>query len=310
MDIAAIGEILIDMTQTGTDENGTAVFSACPGGAPANVAVAAARLGTSASFIGCVGRDPFGEMLRKTLEDNNVRTDGLQETDKASTTLAVVTVDENGERSFSFCRAPGADTLIDEAAAIKSAEGCGILHFGSVSLTDPACAKTVINVVKMAKASGALISFDPNYRVALWPDIRTAEDAVRGVIPLCDIVKISAEETEIAAGCTDPSDAAEALEKQGVSLVLVTLGADGALWRFRGQEGTEPGYKVKVADTNGAGDSFTGAVLCKITEKGGLIRLSVNDIPDIVRFANRAASITVGKSGAIPALPYLSSMEE
>ena len=308
MDIAAIGEILVDMTQTHKDESGTPNFAACPGGAPANVAVAAARLGADASFIGCVGKDPFGEMLRRTLEENSVRTDGLQETDKASTTLAVVTVDEIGERSFSFCRAPGADTLIDEAAALKAAEGCGILHFGSVSLTDPGCAKTVISVVRKAKACGSLISFDPNYREALWPDKKSAEGAIRNVIPLCNIVKISAEETEMATGFSDPSKAAEALEKQGVSLALVTLGADGALWRFRVKEGTEPGYKVKVADTNGAGDSFMGAVLFKITEKGGLSRLSVDDIQAAVRFACRAASLTVSRSGAIPALPYLKDL--
>ncbi|MBR5730651.1 MAG: carbohydrate kinase [Firmicutes bacterium] len=303
MDIAAIGEILVDMTQTHTDEDGTPHFAACPGGAPANVAVAAARLGASASFIGCVGNDPFGEMLRRTLLENGVRADGLQKTDKASTTLAVVTVDDSGERSFSFCRAPGADTMIDEAAALTAAEGCGILHFGSVSLTDARCAKTVINVVKAAKARGSLISFDPNYREALWPDIKTAEEAVRSAIPLCDIVKISAEEAVIATGRSDPSKAAEALENQGTSLILVTLGADGAFWRFRGKEGREPGIKVKVCDTNGAGDSFMGAVLAMITEKGGLSRLCAEDISEAVRFANLAASITVSRRGAIPALP-------
>lgn len=128
MKITTIGEILVDMTQTHIDDNGIPHFAANPGGAPANVAVAAAKLGVSTAFIGCVGDDSYGKLLRDTLVRFGVNVDGLQVTAEASTTLAIVTVDTKGERSFSFYRKPGADTRIDAARAIRAAEGAGILH--------------------------------------------------------------------------------------------------------------------------------------------------------------------------------------
>ena len=301
---------MVDLTQTCTDENGIAVFAANPGGAPANVAVAAVRMGAEASFIGCVGEDSFGPMLRKVLIENGVSDKGLQTTEKASTTLAVVSVDKNGERSFSFCRAPGADTCIDLDRALKDLEGCGLLHFGSVSLSDEHCRSVIIRTVEEAKKRGILISYDPNYRASLWKSRDEAIDVMRSVLPLCNIVKISDEETELMADRKDPSEAAEAISKLGVKLVLVTLGADGALWRFGGEYGVVPGFKVKVADTNGAGDSFFGTVLSCVAKADGLDGLTPDRINGFVLFANRAASITASRPGAIPALPYYDEVME
>ncbi|MBQ8130254.1 MAG: carbohydrate kinase, partial [Clostridia bacterium] len=148
MRITAVGEILVDMTETSVDERGIKHFAANPGGAPANVAVAAAKLGAETAFIGCVGDDVFGTMLRDTLVQNGVDVSGLQVSETASTTLAVVTVDAKGERSFSFCRKPGADTRIDGAKAAAAAAGTGIIHFGSVSLTDPDSRRATVTAVK------------------------------------------------------------------------------------------------------------------------------------------------------------------
>ena len=168
MKITAIGEILVDMTQTQIDANGIPHFAANPGGAPANVAVAAAKLGVESAFVGCIGEDAFGTLLHDTLVKYNVNIDGLQVTPLTNTTLAVVTVDATGERSFSFYRKPGADTRIDAAKAIEAVKGTGILHFGSVSLTDPSCRDTIVNTVSAAKRDGAIITYDPNYRAVLW----------------------------------------------------------------------------------------------------------------------------------------------
>ncbi len=310
MNITTIGEILIDMTQTGTDANGNAVFAAIPGGAPANLAVAARKLGAGTEFIGCVGNDSFGRILQETLKHYDVDTQGLQVTDRADTTLAVVTVDPSGERSFSFCRKPGADTQIDREAALKAAAGAEILHFGSVSLTDPVCRETVCAVVDQAKANGALITYDPNYRASLWNSEEEAIEIMRSVLPLCDIVKISDEETRLMTGQESPEDAAKALIDGGVKLALVTLGADGTYWRFGDAAGTVPGFKVRVADTNGAGDTFFGAFLSRIARRGGISGISPEEIGSYVKYANRAASITTSRHGAIPAMPTEDELTE
>lgn len=305
MKITTIGEILIDMTQSGLDANGVYHFAANPGGAPANVAVAAAKLGARTAFVGCVGEDTFGDILRNTLKKHGVDISGLQTTGETSTTLAIVTVDEKGERSFSFCRKPGADTRMDVKKAVEAVQDAGILHFGSVSLTDPVCRDTVVTTVQAAKANGTLITYDPNYRASLW----TGEDAamlqMRSVLPLCDIVKISDQETALLTGKEDPHEAAEALLALGVRLAVVTLGAEGALWRYQDMEGVVPGFKVKVADTNGAGDTFFGAFLSRIALRGGIDGLTAEEISAYVRFANRAASLTTSRPGAIPAMPLL-----
>ena len=310
MTITTIGEILIDLTQTHIDENGIAHFAANPGGAPANVAVAAKKLGAETAFIGCVGNDLYGNMLRDTLVQHGVNTDGLQVTDRANTTLAIVMVDDRGERSFSFYRKPGADTQIDAARAARDAEKAGILHFGSVSLTDPACREAVTAAVRAAKKAGALISYDPNYRASLWESEEEAVRQMRAVLPLCDLVKISDEETGLMCGVKDPAAALEKLAALGVRLAVVTLGAHGAMWRYGDLTGTVPGFSVKVADTNGAGDTFFGAFLSRIAARGGIAGLTAEEISGFVRFANRAASLTTSRPGAIPAMPSLREMEE
>jgi len=310
MKITAIGEILVDMTQTHIDANGIPHFAANPGGAPANVAVAVSKLGGESEFIGCVGNDLYGRLLRDTLLRNGVSTDGLQTTDRANTTLAIVMVDDRGERSFSFYRKPGADTLIDANRAIRDTEGTGILHFGSVSLTDPYCRDAVVTTVQEAKRAGALISYDPNYRASLWEHEEAAVLQMRAVLPLCDIVKISDEETMLLCGARDPENALEKLMSLGIRLAIVTLGAHGAMWRCGEMHGRVPGFSVKVADTNGAGDTFFGAFLSRIAAHGGLESLTEEEINGYVRFANKAASITTSRPGAIPAMPVLQEVEE
>ena len=309
MRITAVGEILVDMTETSVDERGIKHFAANPGGAPANVAVAAAKLGAETAFIGCVGDDVFGSMLRDTLVHNGVDVSGLQVSETASTTLAVVTVDAKGERSFSFCRKPGADTRMDGAKAAAAAAGTGIVHFGSVSLTDPDSRRATVTAVKAAKEAGAIVSYDPNYRASLWADRETAVREMRAPLSLCDIVKISDEETALLTGAQDPKEAARILCEGGAKLVLVTLGAKGALWRCGGESGVVPGCPVKVADTNGAGDTFFGALLSRIALRGGLGNLDAQEITGIVAYANRAAALTTSRPGAIPAMPTRSELE-
>lgn len=305
-DITAVGEILIDLTQSGLTDQGIPRFNANPGGAPANLAVAASRLGASTAFVGRVGKDAFGDLLRRTLSDNRVNTDGLSVDPVQHTTLAVVSTDAAGERSFSFYRDPGADqnlTYGDIPASLLT--DTKILHFGSVSLTAEPSRSATLKAVKTAKEGGALISYDPNYRAALWSDEATAIENMLQPLPMADILKVSDEELSLLTGTDDPDAGSAMLAEKGIRLVLVTLGADGAYYRFGGKTGSVPGIKVTVGDTNGAGDTFFGAALSKLKDYDSLESLSCEELEKILTFANKAASVTVSRHGAIPAMPSL-----
>ncbi len=305
--LITIGEILIDLTQTGRNASGVPLYAANPGGAPANVAVAAARMGAETGFIGCVGRDSLGELLRETLRSNGVDLTGLTVTDRAPTSLAVVSLDRNGERSYSFYRDPGADLFLEWKPLPGSRmDQAGILHFGSVSLTGEPSASAVLSAVHYARSRGMLVTYDPNYRPNLWDSPGRAAEAMREPLPLVDVIKLSEEETLPLTGTADPEKAASCLEGEGIPLVLVTLGADGVLCRYRNRTETVPGFPVAAADTNGAGDSFFGAFLSCLCGRGGTLKgLEWEELRENLRFSNCAASLTAGRPGAIPALPYL-----
>ena len=307
-DIVAIGEVLIDLTQKGVDELGVAQYAANPGGAPANLAVAAARLGASTAFVGKVGRDAFGNYLRAVLEENQVDTAGLVADEKEHTTLAVVSVDETGERSFSFYREPSADVNLKAeeipAALLKDTR---LLHFGSVSLTAEPARSATIYAAKKARENGCLVSYDPNYRASLWPSEEEAIREMKNALPLCDILKISDEELPLLTGTTDPAAGSEILARLGIRLIFITLGANGAFFRLGEETGSVPGIKVKVGDTNGAGDTFFGAALSQLV-KENLNTLTLPRLAEIAAFANKAASITTSRHGAIPAMPRLEEL--
>ena len=309
-EITTIGEVLIDLTQTGVNGQNVPVFAANPGGAPANVAVAAARLGASAAFIGKVGRDGFGAYLTGVLTENGVDASGVR-ADETPTTMAVVTVAPGGERSFRFVR--GADALLTEGEVDTAlVEGTKVLHFGSVSLTAEPARSATLFAARHAREHGVLVSYDPNYREALWPDREEAVARMCAPLPLADVLKLSDEELPLLTGTDDPAEGTRRLADRGVSLVLLTLGGEGAFWRWQGKTGLVPGVATTVADTNGAGDTFLGAVLSRLVRRGErpLEGLTVRELEDILAFANRAASKTCSRSGAIPAMPTLAELEE
>lgn len=304
MDIAAIGEILIDLTQTGVNGQGVPVFAANPGGAPANVAVAASRLGASTAFIGKVGTDGFGAYLRQVLRDNQVDTSMLF-TDDTHTTMAIVTVDGDGERDFRFVR--GADRMLRDEET-ESVMNSLFLHFGSVSLTQEPARSATMAAVRRAKSQGALISYDPNYRESLWDSREEAIRRMREPLGLVDVLKISEEELPMLCGSQDPEEGSRVLEEMGISLVMITLGGEGAFCRWKGRTFRVKGVETKVADTNGAGDTFLGAMLSQLSRRRPFAGLELGELETMVEFANRAASITCSRSGAIPAMPWLREM--
>lgn len=312
-DITTVGEILIDLTQTGISDKGIPIYNANPGGAPANVAVAASKLGAKTAFIGKVGNDSFGRFLCDTLQKYNVSTDGVITDKSANTTLAVVSVNENGERSFAFYRKNSADTLLSENEIIDlQLRNTHILHFGSVSLTAEPSRTATISAVKRAKSFGALISYDPNYRGSLWSSLDEAVEQMKKPLDLVDILKVSDEELPLISGKTDVKDGAKYLcDKYNIKLVLVTLGAKGAYYRFKDCAGIVDGVSVTVADTNGAGDTFFGAFLSRMVYMGKYkpSDLTEDEIKDMLAFSNNAAAITTSRSGAIPAMPTIGEID-
>ncbi|MBR5342808.1 MAG: carbohydrate kinase [Oscillospiraceae bacterium] len=304
IDICAVGEILIDLTQSGLTEQGIPRFDANPGGAPANLAVAASRLGAKTAFVGRIGSDGFGDYLRRVLRDNGVDASGLSVDPALRTTLAVVSLDERGERSFSFYRDPSAD--VNLSAAELPAEllrSCRVLHFGSVSLTAEPARSATLEAVRQAKEAGALISYDPNYRASLWPDETAAVEQMLAPLPLVDILKVSDEELPLLTGTDDPLRGSSLLAERGIGLVFVTLGADGAFFRAGALTGRVPGVPVKVGDTNGAGDTFLGAALSRLVRLEDPLSAGAEALQDILGYANRAAALTASRRGAIPAMP-------
>ena len=312
-DLVTIGEILIDLTYSGR-QNGVPVYVANPGGAPANVAVAAARLGADSAFIGKVGNDYYGGFLRETLTENKVDVSGMLTDASAPTTLAVVSLTDAGERSFSFYRRNCADTLLSpEEISDELLGNTRFLHFGSVSLTDAPARSATLFAAKRAKELGATVTYDPNYRANLWNSEKEAVERMKSVLGFVDILKISDEELPLLTGTDDPEAGTRQLfDEYGISLILLTLGADGAYYRRSGETGKAEGFKVKVADTNGAGDTFFGAFLSRMAALGVYKPddLTSEQLFDSVRTANLAASLTTSRHGAIPAMPDLKELED
>ncbi len=310
IDIITLGELLIDLTQRGSDENGNGEFTAYPGGAPANVAVAASRLGATTGFIGKVGDDAFGRSLADTLKKDNVDIKGLYYDDYQPTTMAIVSVDESGERDFSFYRKPGADTQLTVDEAIEAlADLPKILHVGSLSMTTSPGKEACEEAVKYAKENGSVISYDPNYRAALWDSEEHAIEMMKVLLPYADILKVSDEEMVMLTGTDDFEAGSRVLAEYGCGLVMVTLGSDGVFVRMGSHTATVPGFSVEVADTNGAGDTFLGAMLMQIAKGVTGTEDVWKQLLDMVRYANKAASLTCSRHGAIPAMPALAEME-
>ena len=249
--------------------------------------------------------------LRAVLEREGVDAAGLYETADCLTTQAVVSVAPGGERSFSFYRSPGADTLLTAEEAVKALSPLPkILHFGSVSLTADPVRTATLEAADCARERGVLISYDPNYRANLWPDEATALTWMKVPLEKTDVLKLSDEELPLLTGTDDPVSGTAALADLGIRLILVTLGSRGTFYRMGGAFGSVPGVRVKVADTNGAGDTFHGALLSRLAARPGgpLNGLEAAELEEMLRFANRAAALTCTRSGAIPAMPTLAEV--
>lgn len=310
-DIVAVGELLVDMTSE--DKSGR-LFSANPGGAPANFAAAAAAAGANVALIAKVGDDDFGRMLIKTLKDAGVDVTGVIRDPDVFTTLAFVSLDATGDRSFSFARKPGADTCLREAeAAAFLPERFRALHFGSLSFTDEPARSAVIAAVETAKKKGALISYDPNYRPPLWKNEAAAVEAMRWGLGHADVVKLSEEEAALLTGTTDPAAAAgRIIAEYGCRLVFVTLGAKGCYFDNGACRGDVPVPEgIQAVDTTGAGDIFGGTALAKLLElQTPPESLDVSELRALCAYACTAAGLSTELRGGIASVPEKEKTEK
>lgn len=315
--VYAIGEALIDFIpkQKGVALKDVTEFERVPGGAPANVVAAVAKLGGKSSFISKLGSDAFGDVIIETLNNIGVDTSRVVRTKEANTGLAFVSLREDGERDFSFYRNPSADMLLNEEEVndIEFTNG-DVLHFCSVDLIDAPVKKSHVKAINNILDAEGLVSFDPNVRLPLWNSEDDCRNTIREFIPKAHILKISDEELEFITGIKDEKLAIKSLFVGNVKAVIFTMGEDGAKFITKNKEIYVNGVNIKAEDTTGAGDSFIGAVLYKIhinnihVEK--LEKLNNDEITDILMFANASAAITTQRKGAISALPTKLEVEQ
>ncbi len=303
-DIMTIGEMLVDFTAVDND-SGEIFYKQNAGGAPANVAVMASRLGVSSGFIGKLGRDMFGKFLKETLEKEGVDSSGVILDKDFSTTLAFVRNAPDGERHFIFYRKNSADLNLNFSEVnLKLIDNCRLLHFGALTLTSEPSKSAVINTVEYAKQQGKMISYDPNWREKLWESREAAVKAMRSVLRYVDVIKVSELELQIITDCANLLPAIAKLLNDGVRVVCITQGAKGCIIATRRGIERLPTFKVETVDTLGAGDSFFGAFLSKLVQSGkSMEELQMEDLREFATYANACGALSSTKSGAIPAMP-------
>lgn len=301
MSVVSMGELLIDFValESGVSVGEASGFQKAPGGAPANVAVGVARLGQQSAFLGQVGDDPFGHFLRDVLAAEGVNVGGLRFTNQARTMLAFVSLAAGGERSFQFYRHPSADMLMTpDDVAFDLIDAANIFHFGSITTISEPSASATFAAARHAREQGLIVSYDPNLRLALWPDADVARVGLKAGLDYAHVVKISEDEIDFVAG----GDIGR-LWRDGMQLIVVTYGAGGSEAYIDG--GTSPvarhdGHAVESVDTTGAGDGFVAGLLTQLVERGDGWR---DHLPEILCFANAVGALATTQRGAIPALP-------
>ncbi|KAL7085920.1 hypothetical protein ACP275_14G307200 [Erythranthe tilingii] len=304
--IVSFGEMLIDFVPTvsGVSLAEAPGFIKAPGGAPANVAIAVTRLGGNAAFVGKLGDDEFGQMLAGILKENGVSAEGVNFDKDARTALAFVTLRADGEREFMFYRNPSADMLLtpDELNLdlIRSAK---VFHYGSISLIVEPCRSAHLKAMEVAKAAGALLSYDPNLRLPLWSSAEEARKQILSIWNQAEVIKVSDEELQFLTQNDNVDDeSAMSLWHDNLKLLLVTLGDKGCRYYTKNFRGAVDAYRVKTVDTTGAGDSFVGALLYKIVDDQAIIE-DESRLKEVLKYACACGAITTTKKGAIPALP-------
>lgn len=309
-DVTALGELLVDFTMNGMSAQQNQLFEANPGGAPCNVLAMLQKLKRHTAFIGKVGSDSFGKMLKDTVSAQGINTDNLLMDDKVPTTLAFVHNAPDGDRSFSFYRNPGADMMLRaEEINLELINSSKIFHFGTLSMTEPNIEATTKTAVSQAKKAGAIISFDPNLRPPLWDSLETANEKIRYGLSQCDILKISDDEIEFLTGTDDIDEGIQCIrEVFDIKLVCATMGKRGSKAYYKNLKvECAPFLRDDTIETTGAGDTFMACVLDAVLENG-LDSLDEQKLYNMLEFANAASSVITTKKGALKVMPEKSEV--
>nr|WP_294493022.1 carbohydrate kinase [uncultured Mediterraneibacter sp.] len=303
-DVIALGELLIDFTMNGQSEQGNSMFEACPGGAPCNVLALLNKMGKKTAFLGKVGKDQFGTLLKNTITEAGIDSSRLVMDKSVNTTLAFVHTFPDGDREFSFYRNPGADMMLTEDEVDPDfVSQTKLFHFGTLSMTHDGVRAATKKAVQAAKDAGCLVSFDPNLRPPLWSSLDLAKEQMEYGFGVCDILKISDNEIQFVSGKEDYDEGIAYLrEKYHIPLILLTMGKDGSRAYYKGMRVERPGFSVKAIETTGAGDTFCGSALNYIVEHG-FEDLTEDQLGELLTFANAAAAIVTTKKGAIRSMP-------
>ena len=313
IDVVALGELLIDFTPAGVSHQNQILFARNAGGAPANVLAMLSILGKRTAFIGKVGSDSFGHFLKKTLVENGIDVSGLTVSHTEPTTLAFISLNEKGERSFDFYRDNSADVMLRrEEVPEELLKACTLFHFGSVSMTSEPARGATLYAACRAKELGKLVSYDPNYRPALWKNREEAVRLMKDGLAFADVVKVSDEEVGLLTGKNDYLSGAWELVSQGAKLALVTAGDKGTWYASAsGLEGHVSSIQIEAVDTTGAGDTFLGAFLGELLDcKKSLENLSGGDLRKLICFANVAGALCATGRGAIASMPQREQIEQ
>lgn len=310
-DVVALGELLIDFTQNGVSSQGNPLFEANPGGAPCNVLAMLSKLGCKTAFIGKVGKDFFGEQLKRAITESGINSDNLRMDEEVHTTLAMVHTSADGDRDFSFYRNPGADMMLreDELDA-ELLNHTKIFHFGTLSMTDLGVREATKKAIRMAKEGGAVISFDPNLRPPLWKSLDEAKEQTAYGLSQCDVLKISDNEIQWFTG-EDDFDAGicRLKEQYQIPLILLSMGKDGSRAYYKGMRvEAAPFLQKETIETTGAGDTFGACCLYHVLQYG-LDNLTESGLKEMLTFANAAASIVTTRKGALRVMPGKEEVE-
>lgn len=310
-DVVALGELLIDFTENGTSGQGNPLFEANPGGAPCNVLAMLSKLGCKTAFVGKVGKDFFGEQLKRAVTEVGINTQGLLMDEEVHTTLALVHTYPDGDRDFSFYRNPGADMMLRETELRTDLlQDTKLFHFGTLSMTDLEVRKATKKAVETAKENGAVISFDPNLRPPLWKSLEDAKEQTAYGLSQCDILKISDNEIQWFAGEEDFDAGIRRLKEQyEIPLILLSMGKEGSRAYYKDlRVEVKPFLQADTIETTGAGDTFGACCLYHVLTYG-LENLDEPKLAQMLTFANAAASIITTRKGALRVMPSREEVE-